>query len=74
MVHFGYHIEIATKFEWRHMVFLLLNPIPAGGGQFDPSPLYFFLQNSKKYWSEAVKIFWLFLHTQNPPFRPKTGL
>ena len=53
---------------------MLINPIPAGGGgQFDLPPFSFFTK-LKKYWSEAVEIFWLFLLTQSPPFRPKTGL
>ena len=38
-----------------------------GGGQF-------FITLLKKYWSEAVEIFWLFLNTQSTPLRSKTGL
>jgi len=51
-----------------------INPIPAGGGvNLTPPPVVFFT-SLKKHWSEAVEIFWLFLHTQSPPSRPKTGL
>ena len=52
----------------------IVNPIPAGGeGQFDPPPSSFFYITQKVLvW--AVEIFWIFLHTQSPPFRPKTGL
>ena len=47
---------------------MIVNPIPAGVG-VNLTPLQFFLHNSK-----TVKIFRLFLHTQSPPFRSKTGL
>ena len=40
-----------------------------GGGNLTPPP-YSFFTLLKKYWSEADEIFWLFLHTQSPSFRP----
>ena len=52
---------------------LIFNPIPAGGGMGGKGPPCSFFTLLKKYWSEAVEIFRLFLNTHNHPFRFKTG-
>ena len=73
--------NLYAKFLWRicNIYFYLnssdlgINPIPAGGGSILPPPFSFFAW-LKEYLSEDVEIFWLFLHTQSPPFRPKPGL
>ena len=63
-------IDAVFHVQWINRVLTLFL---LGGGVNLPHPEVFFTE-LKKYWSEAVEIFWLFLNTQSPPFRPKTGL